>query len=207
MGVELDEQVVELLTEKRTLETNEDALGTRDGLHTFGRFKRRGRGAYVHVDRVGMVLMPRTHRDVTEVEARLKVITAQLLELQEARIAERDGRIAELAKRLHAAEQKDNQQNDTVQNDTAQNDIAQNDTAQKIDDLKRIEGIGPKIAELLMNGGICTFRQLSTVEPSHIKALLVKGGNRFATAEPATWPLQAKLAAEARWAELDELQL
>lgn len=76
----------------------------------------------------------------------------------------------------------------------------------KPDDLKVIEGIGPKIAELLTAGGIATFNQLATAEPSRIQAILVSGGPRFALADPTSWPAQAKLAASGHWDELTALQ-
>ena len=131
----------------------------------------------------------------------LPEIVAELLELQEARIAERDRRIAELEKRVETADRRA-----AEQKPIEQKPIEQKLIEQKPDDLKRIEGIGPKIAELLVAGGIRTFRDLAAAEPYRIKEVLTKGGNRFATAEPASWPLQANLAAEGRWAELDELQ-
>ncbi len=37
------------------------------------------------------------------------------------------------------------------------------------DDLTRIEGIGPKINQLLNDGGIYTYRQLSDSDPVHLK--------------------------------------
>jgi predicted flap endonuclease-1-like 5' DNA nuclease len=76
----------------------------------------------------------------------------------------------------------------------------------KANDLTVIEGIGPKINELLNNDGINTFAQLAETPVAAIQHVLDKAGPRFALAKPGTWPQQALLAAENRWAELKTLQ-
>ena len=74
------------------------------------------------------------------------------------------------------------------------------------DDLTVVEGIGPKIDELLRANGVGTFAQLSRTSPETISGILAKGGPRFAIAKPDTWPTQAALAAENRWVDLKQLQ-
>jgi hypothetical protein len=74
------------------------------------------------------------------------------------------------------------------------------------DDLKIVEGIGPKIEELLNREGIYTFAQLAEAYPDHLMRLLRAAGPRFQIQDPTTWPQQAQLAAENRWDELKELQ-
>jgi len=64
----------------------------------------------------------------------------------------------------------------------------------RVDDLELIEGIGPKIAAMLREAGITTFVQLAKEEPGNLKLILEKAGIRLA--DPASWPEQAKLAAE-----------
>lgn len=76
----------------------------------------------------------------------------------------------------------------------------------KKNDLEIIEGIGPKIAELLNNNGIHTFADLSNTSVATINAVLEQGGERFRLANPATWAEQALLAAENKWPELKALQ-
>ena len=73
----------------------------------------------------------------------------------------------------------------------------------KADDLKKIEGIGPKIAETLVAAGIATFADLAKAKPANI-ATIIEGvrGNHV----PDTWPQQAQLAADGKWDELKELQ-
>ncbi len=74
------------------------------------------------------------------------------------------------------------------------------------DDLKKIEGIGPKIEELLNRKGIRTFRQLAQTSVEQLRAILQEAGARFRLANPSTWPRQAQMAAEERWDELQDYQ-
>ena len=74
------------------------------------------------------------------------------------------------------------------------------------DDLTIIEGISPKIGELLVAAGITTFHQLSRLAVGDIQAILDKAGPHFALAKPATWPRQAGLCALGDWAALRQLQ-
>jgi predicted flap endonuclease-1-like 5' DNA nuclease len=72
------------------------------------------------------------------------------------------------------------------------------------DDLKRIEGIGPKISGLLQASGITTFAQLAASDASQIRAILNEAG--ITIADPNTWPEQAGLAAAGKWEALKALQ-
>lgn len=74
------------------------------------------------------------------------------------------------------------------------------------EDLKRVEGIGPKIEELLHNAGILTFAQLADADEERVRAILAEGGERYRMADPHSWSQQARLAAEGRWEELATLQ-
>ena len=77
----------------------------------------------------------------------------------------------------------------------------------KADDLKKIEGIGPKIAGILAENGYETFAKLAKADPEKIRELLVeKGGKRYAMHDPTTWPKQAELAAAGKWDELKKWQ-
>lgn len=74
------------------------------------------------------------------------------------------------------------------------------------DDLTIVEGIGPKIAELLNAAGISTFAQLAATKPAAIKAVLEAAGKKFQMHDPATWPKQAALARDGKTAQLAKLQ-
>lgn len=78
--------------------------------------------------------------------------------------------------------------------------------AHQKDDLKKIEGIGPKIQELLNNDNIYSFKELSKSSQEHIKMLLTQAGPQFRMHDPESWPHQAKLAAKGEWKELEEYQ-
>ena len=74
------------------------------------------------------------------------------------------------------------------------------------DDLKKVEGIGPKIAELLNNAGIFTFTQLAATDASKVREILSEAGNRYKSHDPTTWPDQAKMAADGEWDKLKAWQ-
>lgn len=76
----------------------------------------------------------------------------------------------------------------------------------KQDDLKVIEGVGPKIAELLNEAGISTWAQLAMTSPYRLREILDAGGSQFNIHDPETWPRQAGLAADEKWDELQKLQ-
>ncbi len=76
----------------------------------------------------------------------------------------------------------------------------------KADDLKKIEGIGPKAAEALANAGLESFSKLAKAKPEKIKDILTEASSRMAHLEPTTWPQQAQLAADGKWDELKKLQ-
>ncbi len=77
---------------------------------------------------------------------------------------------------------------------------------EKKDDLKIVEGIGPKIEQLLFDGGIYTWKTLSITQVSVIQEILDNAGPRYKIHNPETWPEQAKLAAEGKWDELKKWQ-
>lgn len=78
-------------------------------------------------------------------------------------------------------------------------------TAKK-EDLRKIEGIGPKIAGLLNEAGIMTFSDLAKAKKTKVQKVLAAAGPRYKMHDPATWMEQAKLAAAGKWEQLDALQ-
>ncbi len=72
------------------------------------------------------------------------------------------------------------------------------------DDLKRIEGIGPKISSILNENGITTFDALAATDPQRLEEMLDEAKIRIAF--PESWPEQARLAAAGQWEELAKLQ-
>lgn len=76
----------------------------------------------------------------------------------------------------------------------------------KKDDLKKIEGIGPKIASILTENGIETFKKLSEASVVTLENILKEAGPRYSMHKPNSWPKQATLAFEDKWDSLKELQ-
>ena len=74
------------------------------------------------------------------------------------------------------------------------------------DELRKIEGIGPKIAEILNEHGILTFEQLAKTKVARLEEILEEAGPRFRMAVPETWPEQAALAAVEDWEGLKLFQ-
>lgn len=72
------------------------------------------------------------------------------------------------------------------------------------DDLKRIEGIGPKVEQILNDAGIRTFEALAGADAAELERKLDQAGLQMM--DPAGWIEQAKLAAGGEWEELRKLQ-
>jgi large subunit ribosomal protein L21 len=76
----------------------------------------------------------------------------------------------------------------------------------KGDDLKKIEGVGPKAAEAMVNAGLDTFAKVSKADPANLSEILTEASSRLSHLVTTTWPKQAGLAADGKWDELKELQ-
>lgn len=75
------------------------------------------------------------------------------------------------------------------------------------DDLKQIEGIGPKISQVLGEAGITTFAQLAASEVEQLRQILEAADPRLVRlADPTSWPEQARLAATGSTEALDALK-
>lgn len=79
-------------------------------------------------------------------------------------------------------------------------------TSKKADDLKLIEGIGPKAAEALVAAGVDTFAKLSKKSVEQINAILSEASGTLAHLDPETWAKQAELAAAGKFDELKTWQ-
>ena len=80
----------------------------------------------------------------------------------------------------------------------------ENKEVEQGDDLTKIEGIGPKIAEIFSSNGIASFKKLASTAVDSLKELLKE--HKLSSHDPETWPEQAKLAEEGKWEELEKLQ-
>ena len=76
--------------------------------------------------------------------------------------------------------------------------------AETKEELTKIEGIGPKVQEILYSAGITTFAGLAGADPADISGVLEENG--LGMHQPQTWPQQAALARDGKWDELATLQ-
>jgi large subunit ribosomal protein L27 len=74
------------------------------------------------------------------------------------------------------------------------------------DDLKLIEGVGPKIEGLLHQAGINTWEAFANASIDQLQSILDEAGSRYKMHDPGTWAKQAKMAAAGQWNELVALQ-
>jgi len=76
----------------------------------------------------------------------------------------------------------------------------------KADDLKIIEGVGPKIESLMKEAGFEDLRAVANASLEDLKKVLEDAGSRYQMHDPTTWSKQAELAADEKWEELQEYQ-
>lgn len=75
------------------------------------------------------------------------------------------------------------------------------------DDLTKLSGIGNKIAQILQEGGIQNYAQLSAMDVESLNTLMAANGLRFGTSMTHSWPTQAGFAAKGDWEGLKTYQL
>jgi predicted flap endonuclease-1-like 5' DNA nuclease len=73
-------------------------------------------------------------------------------------------------------------------------------------EIELVEGIGPKIAQVLRSRGFGSFDALAQASPGTLREILDDQGPAYRIADPSTWPEQARLAAQGSWDELKSLQ-
>jgi hypothetical protein len=64
------------------------------------------------------------------------------------------------------------------------------------DDLTKIDGIGKKIAELLVEANITTFKDLANAPLNTLQVILKLAGSRYKSYDPSLWSEQAKTLAD-----------
>lgn len=72
------------------------------------------------------------------------------------------------------------------------------------DDLTKIEGIGPKVEQVLKNAGIRNYEALSAADAEQVKSVLYAAGLQMMN--PQGWIEQADLAARGDWDALQKFQ-
>lgn len=76
----------------------------------------------------------------------------------------------------------------------------------KENDLKIVEGIGPKIEALFNEAGIRTWQNLSEASTEKLQSILDVAGENYAMHNPSTWAKQALMAYQGKWQELKDWQ-
>ena len=74
------------------------------------------------------------------------------------------------------------------------------------DSLSILAGISPKFDTLLKEARIYSFIDLAIVTSTTLKDILVAENKEYETIDTSSWPAQASLAAQGRWAELEALK-
>jgi len=62
----------------------------------------------------------------------------------------------------------------------------------KTDDLTKLTGVGPKLAEILAEGGFTTYASVAGASVEDIQKVLEAAGSRYASKDPAPWIEEAK---------------
>lgn len=94
---------------------------------------------------------------------------------------------------------------DEPDTDDSSEDSEESPAPQSIsDDLTKIEGIGPVIAELLNKKGIHTYADLSSSKVGDLRDYLADAG--LSGHDPKTWSKQGTLAKNEKWDDLAKLQ-
>lgn len=75
-------------------------------------------------------------------------------------------------------------------------------SANGYDNFEIIEGIGPKINDVMHNAGVHTFAALGNMDIQAISTILDAAGPNFKLANPQTWAQQASLCASGQWEKL-----
>jgi S-layer homology domain len=74
------------------------------------------------------------------------------------------------------------------------------------DDLTIVEGIGPKVQQILYDNDILTYDSLSRLTAWHISNIISPYGTTYESMNPVTWPRQAQLARDGQRDELEILK-
>lgn len=74
------------------------------------------------------------------------------------------------------------------------------------DDLKLVEGIGPKIEQLFHDAGLKTWDSVAKSTPEQLKAILDAAGDHYKMHDPGTWPAQCAMMVNDEWAALKKWQ-
>ena len=87
---------------------------------------------------------------------------------------------------------------------SAEDDVAVEDVPSEPDVLKKLEGIGPKVEQVLNEAGITTYAELAKSDTDKLREILAEA--KLQMMNPDSWAEQAGLAAKGEWDALEKLQ-
>ena len=134
--------------------------------------------------------LEQAHADAAANEKRL----TDELEQARADAAELQARVAELEAAADAAADDDSDVAHATPGADAPPDV---DSAREI--------LGPKIAEVLIDAGIDSWRALAEADVQRLRLVLAEAGPRYRSRDPSSWPTQGRLLAEGRWQDFKDL--
>jgi predicted flap endonuclease-1-like 5' DNA nuclease len=70
------------------------------------------------------------------------------------------------------------------------------------DNLQAIEGIGPKVEQILKEGGVTTWKVLAETDIIKLRMILASAGDEYRLLDPVGWAAQAKMLMENDWEAL-----
>ena len=152
-----------------------------------------------------------------ELTAKLKTYTAGILEESKSKdktieqlnheVSEHMTQSQDLILRINESETKNVQLEKTAKEYEEWNQALRSRMQRMQDDLSVIDGIGPRVADVLMSAKIKTFSKLASISPEEISKILeAKDSRLLRLTDPTSWPRQARLAGEEDWEGLSALQ-
>ena len=143
----------------------------------------------------------------------IEVIMAQVTEAIAGGLAERKSEKAEGSEEKKEKSSKKKEKEGKEKNESTSDDdletmqeAVNKDKKAEADDLTKIEGVGPKAAEALVNAGLDTYAKVAKADADEMKEILTEASSRMAHLDPTSWPKQAQMAADGQWDELKEWQ-
>ncbi|WP_047246396.1 30S ribosomal protein S2 [Maribacter thermophilus] len=133
----------------------------------------------------------------------IDIIMTQVTDAVAQGLAERKSEKAEAAE---SKKEKAPKKQETKETPEAAPKAEKTEVKVEADDLTKIEGVGPKAAEALVNAGIDTYEKVAKADAEKMKEILTEASSRMAHLDPTSWPKQAQMAADGKWDELKEWQ-
>ena len=142
-----------------------------------------------------------THKALHEIA---RLVAVKGIEIKEEKVEKSTRELQAEKKRAEKKAKKDDKA--ATKKVTKVKKVVKKSTKITSDDLTKIEGVGPKIAEKLVEAKLATFKALAKASAEDLNKVLENAGKRFAMHDPSTWAQQAALAADEKWDELKKLQ-